>query len=76
MIKNKKIAKDIINGLLDCSGDINELILKVKSNCSNEEFESFRNASGFLLGYMYTEILASLYHEHPGLEPEDLRKKE
>jgi len=76
MIKDKRIAKEIIDQLLRCSSEINGMILKVKDNCPNEEFEAFRNAGGFVLGYMYTEIIASLYHMHPSLEPEELRDKE
>ncbi|MDX1914884.1 MAG: hypothetical protein SFU55_04805 [Methylophilus sp.] len=73
MINDYKIAIDVLNVLDECSEKINETIRLVQNQCSQEEFEAYRNAAGFVMGYIYTEIVAPLHHKHPSLEPDELR---
>jgi len=75
MIENSNIAKQVINVLDECSSKINETIRLVQENCSNEEFEKYRKAAGFVMGYIYTDVVAPLYHKHPELEPPELREE-
>jgi hypothetical protein len=73
MIRDHDIAKQLIDTLDDCSERINETIRLVKEKCSDEEFQSYRKAAGFVMGYIYTDVVASLYKEHPDLEPPELK---
>ena len=73
MIHDHDIAKQLIDTLDDCSERINETIRLVQEQCSEEEFQAYRKAAGFVMGYIYTDVVASLYKEHPDLEPPELR---
>ena len=72
MIKNRELAKEISDLMLDFSKRIDEEISRVQSQCPNEEFEIFRSAAGKLLGDILLEILNPLYKEHPELKPKEL----
>ena len=73
MIRDHDIAKQLVNTLDDCSERINETIRLVQEKCSDEEFHTYRRAAGFVMGYIYTDVVAPLYKEHPDLEPPELR---
>lgn len=72
MLKDQDIAKQVIKVLDDCSSRINETIRLVQEKCSDEEFQTYRKAAGFVMGYIYTDVVASLHKEHPDLEPSEL----
>jgi len=73
MIRDRDIAKQLIDTLDDCSQRINETIRLVQENCSDEEFRAYRKAAGFVMGYIYTDVVAQLYKEHPDMEPPELK---
>lgn len=73
MIRDRDIAKQVIDSLDDCSERINDTIRLVQEKCSDEEFQAYRKAAGFVMGYIYTDVVASLYKEHPDLEPPELK---
>lgn len=73
MIHSHDIAKQLIDTLDDCSEKINESIRLVQEKCSDEEFQAYRKAAGFVMGYIYTDVVAPLHKEHPDLEPPELR---
>lgn len=73
MIHDQDIAKRLIDTLDDCSERINETIRLVQEKCSDEEFQAYRKAAGFVMGYIYTDVVASLHKEHPDLEPSELK---
>ncbi|MCH8544190.1 MAG: hypothetical protein LAT61_11515 [Alcanivorax sp.] len=75
MIEDSGIANQVVKILDGCSSKINETIRFVQDNCSNEEFEEYRRAAGFVMGYIYTDVVAPLYHRHPELEPPELREE-
>lgn len=74
MIKDHDIAEQIIDVLDDCSSRINETIRLVQEKCSDEKFQSYRKAARFVMGYIYTDVVAPLHKEHPDLEPPELRQ--
>ena len=74
MIEDEKIAREVIAVLQDCSSKLNESIRLVQQRCTDEEFQKYRKGAGFVMGYLYTEVLAKLYHKHPHLEPPEIRE--
>lgn len=70
MIRDKKVAKEIADTIENCLDLINKSILLVQAKCDKDEFEGYRKAAGMVMGYMYTDILAPLYKDHPELDPE------
>jgi len=73
MIKNRELARQVIDALDESSNVINESIRLVKEGCSEEEFVAYRKAAGFVMGYLYTDVLAPIYKQHPDLEPNELK---
>ena len=72
MIKDKDIAREINELMLEYSKKIDTTIAQVQSSCSNEEFEKYRKASGVVLGNILLEIMNPIYKEHPDLKPKEL----
>ena len=73
MIRDKEIARQVIAALDEASSVINESIRLVQNRCSNEEFAAYRKAAGFVMGYLYTDVLTPLYKQHPSLDPPELK---
>ena len=73
MIKDEETARQVIAALDEASSVINESIRLVQNRCSNDEFAAYRRAAGFVMGYLYTDVLAPLYKQHPSLEPPELK---
>ncbi len=73
MIKDKNIAEKLISVLDECSSQLNESIRLVQQNCTEDEFNAYREGVGYVMGYMYTDVLAALYKVHPDLEPDGLK---
>lgn len=74
MIEDPKIAKEIAATLTDCSSKLNESIRLVQQKCNDDEFQKYRKSAGFVMGYLYTDVLAKIYHKHPDLEPPEIRE--
>ena len=73
MINDQEIAKQLLEVLDECSAKINDSIRLVQNKCTNEEFESYRSAAGYVMGYIYTDVVAPIHHKHPDLEPPELK---
>jgi hypothetical protein len=41
----------------------------VRDTCSKEEFESYRQAIGRIMGSIYLDVEEKIYSEHPQLRP-------
>jgi hypothetical protein len=72
MIQNPDVASQISSLMLEISERVNESMRLVQAECSDEEFKKYRLASGYILGYAYTDVLVPLYEEHPDLKPEEM----
>jgi len=69
MINNEETAQHILNILLRCGADINDSILYVQDNCSNDEFEAYRNAMSKVMSEILFEGLNPIFNQHPQLKP-------
>ena len=58
--------------MLRLSAELNSQLLKIKGECSDEEFQRYRRGFGYIMGYMLTEVMNPIYAEHPDLKPEQL----
>jgi hypothetical protein len=72
MIKNEHVAKQVSDLMVEFSQRINDSILLVQDNCSEEEFLAYRRTAGQVLGKIYLDIMTPLYQVHPSLKPEGL----
>jgi hypothetical protein len=73
MIKDRETARQVIHALDEASSIVNESIRLVKEQCSDDEFATYRQAAGFVMGYLYTDVLAAIYKQHRDLEPPELQ---
>lgn len=73
MIRDRKLAEQLIDVLNDCSNRMDKSIRLVQEKCSEEEFIAYRKAAGLVMGYLYTDALAPIYKQHPELEPPELK---
>jgi hypothetical protein len=69
MIRNTAVARQISELMIGISGQLDRSIVKVKTQCSAEEFEAYKHAVGRILGDVLLEVLNPLYAEHPSLKP-------
>jgi hypothetical protein len=72
MIKNKKTAKSISGLMIDFQGRLNDSLITVKKNCSEDEFLQYRDKVSQILSFMLVKILNPLYVENPELKPSEL----
>ena len=72
MINNDQIAKEISQLMLDYGAKLDQTVAQVKDKCSSQEFETYRDAVGKVMGCMFFEIMSPLYDAHPNLKPKEL----
>jgi hypothetical protein len=69
---NKTLAEQTSLLLLRVSAKLDAQLALLKTQCSDEEFQGYRRGFGYVLGYLFTEIMTPIYAEHPDLKPEHL----
>jgi hypothetical protein len=69
---NKALAEQTSLLLLSVGAKLDAQLAELKDQCSDEEFQRYRRGFGYVLGYMFTEIMTPIYAEHPDLKPEQL----
>lgn len=69
----REVAEEILALMREYSGKLNRSVQLVKDRCSKEEFIDYRKAVGVIMGEMCVEIMWPIFHEHPDLEPEELK---
>jgi hypothetical protein len=72
MIKNKDVATKVSKLMIEYSAKLNDSIIQVKEQCSEEEFEKYRKAVAYIMGEMLIRVMNPLYIENPELKPDDL----
>lgn len=72
MINDQEIAKHVRDVLLKCGADINESVLYVQENCSEEEFKVYRDAMSEIMSAILFAGLNPVLQQHPDLKPEGL----
>ena len=69
---NKTLAEQTSLLMLAVSAKLDAQLAVLKAQCSEEEFQRYLRGFGYVLGYMFTEIMTPIYVEHPDLKPEQL----
>jgi len=69
---DKPLAEKTSLLLLTVSAQLDRQLAMLKAQCSEEEFQRYLRGFGYVLGYMFTEIMTPIYAEHPDLKPEQL----
>jgi hypothetical protein len=71
MIKNKIVANNISELMLDISGQLNESVAYVTENCDQDELQNYRRVIGNIMGIIGLDILNNIYREFPEIKPEE-----
>ncbi|MFZ6748480.1 hypothetical protein [Undibacterium sp. Ren11W] len=69
---NKEIAEKINELMLECSGKFNQSITLVMNNCSDIEFNKYRDAMSEIMTVMLLDVMNPIYEQHPDLKPSEL----
>ena len=68
-----RVAEQVVPVILEVTRKLNATIALVQQECTEEEFIAYRRAAGHAMGYLFADIVRPIFHEHPDLEPEELR---
>lgn len=71
MVK-KEIASKISGLMLEYSGKLDESIRLVMDNCTQEEFQQYRDSVSQLMTIMLLDIMNPIYARHADLKPSQL----
>lgn len=67
----KEIADEVTRRLRQCIGELNDILFKIRDNCSEDEFKAFRRGVGNVMSEMQDRLTDPIYREHPDLIPEE-----
>lgn len=67
-----KIAKKVIDKMVESAQGFDELLLEIKDNCPTEEFILYQKGLAQVMGYMLLDIINPIVKEHPDLKPPGL----
>ena len=65
-----KVAEETSLMALKMSATLNAQLIKIMETSSKEEFEKMRHGIGFVMGYLYTDVMEPIWEMHPELRPE------
>ena len=69
---DKTIAKKINELMLNHSKELDDSVRLVMENCSQEEFEVYRDAVSEIMTTMLLDVMNPIYKSHPDLKPAQL----
>ncbi len=69
---NRTLAEETSLLMLRLSAKLDAQLSRIRSQCSDEEFQRYRRGFGYIMGYMLIEVMNPIYAEHPDLKPEQL----
>jgi hypothetical protein len=72
VVLDKKTASQVSELMLEYSAKLDQSLKMVMDNCSEQEFKSYRDAVGQLMGVMLLDVMNPIYKQHPDLKPEQL----
>jgi hypothetical protein len=68
---DKEVAASVNSKLRDCYQILEDSILEVNKNCSDDEAKNYRQKVGTIFSTIVFDLMEPLYQEHPELKPED-----
>lgn len=69
----REIANDVLVSVFQCSGELENVVRKLKENCSENELEKYRLGVGKVMAEMYDQIMKPIFDEHPDLTPDGFK---
>jgi hypothetical protein len=72
---DKKLAEETSLMALKMSSTLDKHLRKIMDKCSKEDFEKMRSGVGYVMGYLYTDIMEPIWHMYPELRPTEMGGK-
>lgn len=72
MIRNKEMANEVSELMLDFASKLDASLVAVQERCSSEEFHAYREGVSKILSDMLFDVMNPLYLAHPDLKPDEL----
>ena len=69
---DKELAEETSLLALKVSSMLDRHLGKIKESCSKEDFEKMRSGIGYVMGYLYTDVMEPLWKMYPELRPEEM----
>jgi hypothetical protein len=66
----RDIAEEIFGLTREYCSKLNQSLAKVQEQCETEDFEWYRTAVAYVMGYSHEYIMEPIIKQHPELEPE------
>jgi hypothetical protein len=66
-----EVAQQLSNQLSDILGQLDGSVRLVMENCTEEEFHSFREGIGKVMGALVLDVMEPLYATNPEVKPAD-----
>lgn len=73
MIEDSKVAEKISELMIEIGKKLDDSILLVKNNCSEDEFYLYRKATSKIMGEVLLEVMNPIYAIHPNIKPDELK---
>ena len=70
---NKQVASEVINLMVEFGGELNQSVALVQSQCSEDEFQSYKTTVSKIMGTMLLDIMNPIFDEYPDLKPDGLK---
>jgi len=67
----RHVAEQALPALFRAAAAMNNTLLLIQKECSEEEFLAYREGTELAMGYLYREIIDPISREHPDLTPEE-----
>ena len=68
----KDLAEETSLLALKVSSTLDNHLRKIQESCSKEDFNVMRKGIGYVMGYLYTDVMEPLWKMHPELRPEEM----
>ncbi|XXY47144.1 hypothetical protein WME91_44790 [Sorangium sp. So ce269] len=67
----RDFADEITSRIRLCIDELNDILVSVRNNCSEDEFKAFRRGVGNVLSEIQDRLTDPIYREHPDVIPSD-----
>ena len=69
---SREAAKIILAGALRCNAELDAALAKAQAVCTEEEFNSYRHATGRTMAATFDELIVPIVAKYPDLKPPEL----
>jgi hypothetical protein len=65
----RHVAEKALPTLFEAAAEMNDTLLLIKKECSEEELDAYREGMALAMGYLYNGVIYPILREHPDFTP-------